>query len=243
MRVAAALLAVLGATTALQGQEEGQVPKEMLKELQYLVGTWKVEGIVGDEKVEGTWSVRWGPGKYCLMRQSSVSFGDETVTGIGIIGWDGATKTITEQVFSSKNDSALLRWKVLPSGNWEGELSGFRDGKKVNSTLKFTKKGRGEIVYEEKTADGEGVEGILRKVPRKEEDITRMESATIGTASMKKDGTIILDLRAEDEASGAIGDARLVYPVDHPNYESIRKHLPGLKPGKDVSVPPFPDTK
>ena len=63
---------------------------------------------------------------------------------------------------------------------------------------------------------------------------------SIGQATMAPDGTIILDLRAEGPG-GAVGDARLIYPRTHKDYESILKHLGGLKPGETKPVPPWPD--
>lgn len=62
----------------------------------------------------------------------------------------------------------------------------------------------------------------------------------IGTARMDRDGTIVLDLRAEDEG-GAVGVGRLVYPPAHPQYQRVLEHLGGLEPGQSKPVPPFPD--
>lgn len=68
----------------------------------------------------------------------------------------------------------------------------------------------------------------------------RFEPASIGSATLEKDGTIVLQLRAESE-DGAVGDALLRYPKDHPKYEEILRHLGGLRPGETKPVPPFPD--
>jgi hypothetical protein len=51
--------------------------------------------------------------------------------------------------------------------------------------------------------------------------------AYIGTATMTKDGTIVLDLRSKAR-DGTIGEARLVYPKNHKQYSEILKHLGGL---------------
>ena len=64
----------------------------------------------------------------------------------------------------------------------------------------------------------------------------------IGTATMERDGTIILNLRAEG-AGGAIGDARLAYPKGDKRYAEVLKHLGGLKPGEVKAVPPWPDAQ
>jgi hypothetical protein len=54
--------------------------------------------------------------------------------------------------------------------------------------------------------------------------------ASIGVATMEKDGTIVLQLRAE--GGGALGDALLRYPIDHARYAEILRHLGGLEPGQ-----------
>lgn len=68
----------------------------------------------------------------------------------------------------------------------------------------------------------------------------KLQQSSIGLATMQKDGTIILNLRAED-GDGMIGDARLVYPTSHPEYQKILQHLGGLLPGENKPVPPWPD--
>lgn len=61
---------------------------------------------------------------------------------------------------------------------------------------------------------------------------------TIGVATMEKDGTIVMDLRAT--GPGVTGDARILYPKDHKDYQKILDHLGGLAPGQTKPVPPFP---
>ncbi len=64
------------------------------------------------------------------------------------------------------------------------------------------------------------------------------ETRSIGSATMTADGTLKLMLRAE--GGGAVGDALLVYPKGHKEYDNILRHLGGLKPGETKPVPPFP---
>lgn len=61
---------------------------------------------------------------------------------------------------------------------------------------------------------------------------------SIGLARMLEDGTVVLDLRAEDEA-GHRGTGQLRYGREHPNYEEILAHLGGLTPGETKPVPPW----
>ncbi len=72
-----------------------------------------------------------------------------------------------------------------------------------------------------------------------------MEDAgeTIGSATMRADGTIVLMLRATDETGRMIGDGLLEYPPGHPQYREVLQHLGGLKPGESKFVPPWPDSR
>jgi hypothetical protein len=63
--------------------------------------------------------------------------------------------------------------------------------------------------------------------------------ATIGTAEMKTDGTIVLRLRAELPGGGS-GEGQLVYPPTHPEYKKILEHVSPIAPGQTVLVRPWP---
>jgi hypothetical protein len=69
---------------------------------------------------------------------------------------------------------------------------------------------------------------------------TAAAGASIGSATMQADGTIVMQLRAEGPGP-MIGDAQFVYPPDHPEYQSILEHLGGLAPGETKPVPPWPE--
>ena len=60
----------------------------------------------------------------------------------------------------------------------------------------------------------------------------------IGQAFMLEDGTIILTLSAREE-NGTRGDARLVYPKGHKEYNRILSHLGGIEAGQTKPVPPW----
>ncbi len=68
--------------------------------------------------------------------------------------------------------------------------------------------------------------------------MSRPETASIGTARMLEDGTVVLDLIAENGA-GARGIGQLRYERAHPNYAEILAHLGGLAPGETKPVPPW----
>lgn len=63
---------------------------------------------------------------------------------------------------------------------------------------------------------------------------------SIGTATMNDDGTLVLRLRAEAE-DGTVGEGFFTYAPGDPDYESVLKHLGGMKPGESRAVPPWDD--
>jgi hypothetical protein len=66
------------------------------------------------------------------------------------------------------------------------------------------------------------------------------EVASIGSAKMKDDGTLVLQLRATGEG-GIVGDAYITYEPDDPRYQETLDHLGGLEPGQEKPVPPWPE--
>ena len=73
------------------------------------------------------------------------------------------------------------------------------------------------------------------------EDPLPNDQEYIGDAWMREDGTIVLYLRAEDSATGAIGHSLQTYAATHPDYCDILTHLGGLRPGEKKGVPPWSD--
>jgi hypothetical protein len=65
------------------------------------------------------------------------------------------------------------------------------------------------------------------------------EDDSIGVATMEKDGTIVLQLRAEGPG-GILGDGLLRYPPDHPDYAKILDYIGGLTKGQAKKVLPWP---
>lgn len=70
--------------------------------------------------------------------------------------------------------------------------------------------------------------------------VKAVAGGSIGSATMKEDGTIVLMLRAEGPG-GMIGDALVTYTPDDPKYQETLDHLGGLKPGEEKPVPPWPE--
>jgi len=64
--------------------------------------------------------------------------------------------------------------------------------------------------------------------------------ASIGTARMRDDGTIVMKLRALGPG-GAVGDAEVTYAPTSPQYRDVLAHLGGLQRGEEKPVLPWPD--
>jgi hypothetical protein len=65
---------------------------------------------------------------------------------------------------------------------------------------------------------------------------------SIGQATMLKDRTVQLMLRAEGPR-GSVGDALVVLRPGDKNYEATLSHIGSLEPGESKSVPPWPTTR
>jgi hypothetical protein len=68
---------------------------------------------------------------------------------------------------------------------------------------------------------------------------TGSEPQSIGVAWLESDGTLVMQLRAE-EPGKARGDALLRYKPDNPDYHRMLEHIGNLKPGQTNPVPPWP---
>ena len=78
-----------------------------------------------------------------------------------------------------------------------------------------------------------------RTTPAKTTEPQAQSRDPIGVATMSKDGTITLRLRANC-ADGTFIEGWFVYPRGHEAYHDILKHIGGLKHGQETVVPPWP---
>ena len=62
--------------------------------------------------------------------------------------------------------------------------------------------------------------------------------SSIGTARMLADGTLELQLRAED-GRGAVGEGLFRYGTTHPEYARVLAHVGPMQPGDERAVRPF----
>jgi hypothetical protein len=79
--------------------------------------------------------------------------------------------------------------------------------------------------------------GIAVAADRSSQPIPCEDIDSVGRATMSADGTIMLALRSL--WPDPIAESQLVYPPDDPQYEEIKHHLGGIKPGESKPVPPW----
>lgn len=65
---------------------------------------------------------------------------------------------------------------------------------------------------------------------------------SIGVAWLEKDGTLVLQLRAESPG-GATGDALIMYKPTDKLYNKILQHIGPLRKGETKFVPPWPKSE
>jgi len=61
----------------------------------------------------------------------------------------------------------------------------------------------------------------------------------VGTATMEKDGTLVLRLSSYDERVGGRAEGVLRYPPAHHQYQSILDHVGEIKPGQTKAIKPW----
>ena len=158
-----------------QAEEASPLPEAVAMHLQYAVGTWETESDVEGETAKGTYVVRWAPGRHCVLITFSPAPGvPEDFPGqmSGILGYDSATKQAIEKNFWSNGSHYTLCYDlskpIRAKGVVEGEVTGVeKDGTKFTQEVRVERKGRESFVYFSKTADGEPIEVVFRRVARR----------------------------------------------------------------------------
>jgi hypothetical protein len=82
-----------------------------------------------------------------------------------------------------------------------------------------------------------GFAGAALAADRNSQSIPCEDIDSVGRAKMSADGTITLQLRSL--WPDPIAESELVFAPDDPQYEEIKHHLGGIKPGESKPVPPF----
>ncbi len=160
-----ATVAFLG--SAAFGQEAAGIPEEIIKELDFCVGTWKFEGKTGDKEQTGRWTGRWAytkdKKKICLIAESTFVIDGVTVNWVGLGGWNAAKKCIEDRGFNASGGSQVISYKVISPGKWQGEVVAVENGRVVKSKQNLIRKGPSEAVIESISARDQKVIWVLRR--------------------------------------------------------------------------------
>ncbi|MHB0960086.1 MAG: hypothetical protein ACYC0X_19875 [Pirellulaceae bacterium] len=158
--------AVAFLSNAVFGQEAVGIPDDIIKELDVLVGTWKVEGKIGEKEVTGTCMLRWVRGedgkKFCLLGRGTYKVDGKTKTSASLMGWNAAAKCIEDRGFDTEGGSGISIWTVTSPGTWKGELRMVENGKEATAKSDFIVKGPTEIVMESQSETGEVARFVFR---------------------------------------------------------------------------------
>jgi hypothetical protein len=166
-------IALVGVAVAFLGntaycQDTAGIPDEIVKELDGLVGTWKTEGKIGDKEQTGEFTCRWErteeKKKVCLRGRFSYKTGNDTRSGVTLLGWNAAKNCIEDRGFDANGGNARLLWTVKSPTEWQGEVVTVENGKEVKSKAVIIKKGSSEIVMESESETGEAARFVFRKV-------------------------------------------------------------------------------
>ncbi len=171
-------IALVGAAVAFLGnvafcQEKPGIPDEIIKELDSLVGTWKVEGKIGNKEQNGTYKCWWGrtedKKKVCLVGRFSYAGSESMRNGMNLIGWNATRKCIEDRGFDVNGGNATLYWTVKSPTEYQGEFVFVENGQEVKSKGVLIKKSPSEIVMESESATGE-VSRFVFRIDEKEEE-------------------------------------------------------------------------
>lgn len=140
--------------SSVSGSERGSVPKAVLEQLEFMVGSWKET--TADESAEGapertlTHTRKWAPGKHCVVVAWSGLFDGEKVDGTGVVGWSRKTNELTERWYMSDGTYFETCYPIdkMKGNSWEGTTSWEEpDGRIINGTCRLTKQGEDEFVW------------------------------------------------------------------------------------------------
>ncbi len=147
------------------------IPDNIVKELSSLVGTWEVEGKIGDVTQTGHFTCRWAKGedgkKCCVVGRFCYDTDGKIRSGVTLIGWNAVKECIEDRGFDGNGGNARLLWTVESPTKWLGDVSIVADGKEVKQKAVLIKKGSKEIVCEGELETGETSRFVFRKVEGK----------------------------------------------------------------------------
>jgi hypothetical protein len=109
-------VATLIAASMVSRQAEGPTPEDVDAAMQYLVGSWDVEGDKDGNKLTATFTVRWAPARKCLR----LTFKGDSENATGISGPDPSTNELVEILYLADGTRIENRYSHFAEKVWEG---------------------------------------------------------------------------------------------------------------------------
>jgi hypothetical protein len=169
VRLTSRLLAVM-MLVILAGQSHAEIPDKVMKQMDFLVGSWEAEGTFQNQELKGIFEVRWAPGKACLLLKSTWYLGGNVLEASGVSGWDAEKQQVIEYHYGSTDGGGMLVIAYDTDKEpdaWVGTRLHIRpDKKRVEGTSRLVRKENAFRYITTETIDGKKVtsEVMNRKV-------------------------------------------------------------------------------
>ncbi|MFO7902012.1 MAG: hypothetical protein ACQESR_04430 [Planctomycetota bacterium] len=147
------------------------LPKKVVRELDHMVGHWKMSGRASKGQLEGIWSLKWAPGKQCLIGDYRASLAGEDFRCSDLYGWDAMEEEFVLLSVFTGGDIEIGRTKLIEPSVQKGSYSVSIDGKKYEATIEIRRKGHDEFVVRTTGLADQGIGELkLRGVRIKTDD-------------------------------------------------------------------------
>lgn len=169
MKTLMAILTTLFLLLPVQSMAQAdEIPKKILGEMEYFLGSWEAEGKENGEDSTGTFSSVWAVspdgekcglvGKYCYRT------GDEVRTGQNLIGWDRETGQFIDFGFNTTGGHGILAWTRKSPTKQTGKVLRVGKGTEVVGKVALEKKGPRKLILERELKTGESARYVFQKV-------------------------------------------------------------------------------
>lgn len=126
--------------------------------------------------MKSSWSMRWAPGKHCLIVEYRRNEPDGVILGNGLWSWDSGTGEIVYHALYSDSGLEHIRTKVVEPGVLKGRYTGSLGGKPVDAACELRKKSPDLWTFKTSGAAASGLGELDVR-------FTRLKSADEGAAS------------------------------------------------------------
>ena len=119
----AGMLLVASTVWGQLAEAADELPPEAKTQLQGFVGTWAVQGSVGESPLKGTFVDKWAPAGHGPLADYTVSMGNAKSQGNVMLGWDQDVGEIRQLSFFSDGLLEYVRFKQQAPGQFTGEYT------------------------------------------------------------------------------------------------------------------------